>query len=292
MTSVNLDVSEVLENIKELDYICAICTEYLVDPVNLPNCGHVFCQECVNQILFDSRISNFGSTSNPKIKCPICRSESRFHDRDTIKPNILLSQLIPMLEFDGYSDRVETYQTDRDQNEIMRSFILSEYCEKLVGEIGKYMSSLENGGATIKQTVRAMKKKFPERDNIVIEILLVLSKLLKNVIIIHNEYVIRKRAEDVTKYLTKHVKTISGSDAVLLLTPFTAININVDIKPSKLEKKLRSYWDNNRDKILEHISNAEWKSEESGMCIQIHSVPDANDNILNQMIQMMNSSER
>ena len=67
------------------DLICPLCTEPLEDPLSANQCGHTFCQKCINQ--------TFYIMSN----CPICRRPLSLYNFQPVTIRPFLNQLNQLL---------------------------------------------------------------------------------------------------------------------------------------------------------------------------------------------------
>lgn len=65
------------KNIDYYDLKCVICQSIYINPVVLKNCGHEFCEECINE------------WKNHNINCPICRKEYIGHNISFSLNNII-----------------------------------------------------------------------------------------------------------------------------------------------------------------------------------------------------------
>lgn len=55
------------EKVKELDYTCPICNHVLCCPLNIPECGHLFCAHCLQEWYRNTM------EQERMIQCPVCR---------------------------------------------------------------------------------------------------------------------------------------------------------------------------------------------------------------------------
>lgn len=79
------------------DFDCCICSDLLYEPVSLP-CGHNICHE---------HCSNDESNTED---CPLCRAK---YTPSTLKPNIMLCQIIERTYTDEYNKRRSEYQAGK-----------------------------------------------------------------------------------------------------------------------------------------------------------------------------------
>lgn len=63
-------------------YKCAICCEFMNDPVGCGNCASRFCHACLNRVAAGAAAANNINNSSSLPKCPTCRVEFRFMVRD------------------------------------------------------------------------------------------------------------------------------------------------------------------------------------------------------------------
>ena len=105
-----IPTNETAANTEELDNICGICHQTLVDgedaemtPIKLMACNHAFHYECL-QCFFDSGRSS---------KCPYCRTEILFREPD---PAWWLEDLLDWVDEEFLKDYPE-YATDPHDNE-------------------------------------------------------------------------------------------------------------------------------------------------------------------------------
>ena len=71
-----MDVPTLMDNLKE-EVSCSVCMQLYREPKQLP-CLHIFCLECLNNIVRTS-------ARHGKIKCPLCQIEVAVPERGTMK---------------------------------------------------------------------------------------------------------------------------------------------------------------------------------------------------------------
>ena len=58
-----IDVDLIVGNYGKEDYICAVCTDLLEDPITLKACEHMFCRACIDEVI-----------RTGESRCPVCRT--------------------------------------------------------------------------------------------------------------------------------------------------------------------------------------------------------------------------
>ena len=83
--------------LKNLNVVCSICTDILVDPVDLLDCQHTFCKQCIAQWIEGKR-NRTGRSGNLNVPCPDCRRPIK-NRKDVVQAHRFIRNTLSEMEF-------------------------------------------------------------------------------------------------------------------------------------------------------------------------------------------------
>jgi len=242
--------SQKLNQIKDIDIVCGICMEVLVEPTSLNSCGHTYCVECITKYWFAKQDADF--------MCPVCKKTTHICSIDDFQGNNIITQLIETLKPKGYKRRKEEYFEQKKMYVLLRKYANSNMFRTLLIEMEKYFDKGEDESSKVSCTmielIRAMKSKFPQTKNVAVEVKTVLSSILNaRMICIHGNQMFKCDPLSVSSYVQENIASMNANDVAALLKPFSGMNYEIESTPSKLKTLIRDYQENNLEKIYNYL---------------------------------------
>ena len=110
--------------------LCIICHEVMEAPISLQQCGHTFCQTCID--MYQS------SSSSPSQRCPMCRvpitgTHPNFFARDTID---MLQVKCPHHQHHSVTTKVWECNSDNNNGDL----VITEYFDCVQYEYNSFQA--------------------------------------------------------------------------------------------------------------------------------------------------------
>jgi hypothetical protein len=269
--------------IKEIDIMCGICMEILVEPTSLNSCGHSYCVECITNYWHSSRNSNFS--------CPVCKTTTHICSVDDFKGSNIITQLIETINPKGYKARKEEYYEQKKMNTLLRKYVHSQNFTRFLPELEKYFNDSDTGSCSMRELTRVMRSKFPGVKNIQLELKVVLSSLFKErFITIHDENMIKADPRAISAYIQENIHIMKSNDVAELLKPFTHMSYEIPNSPSRLTTLLRNYQEKNLERIYKYILD-EYGNQLNDEDSDDHEEPAASPSSLIRSLGQLSSEE-
>ena len=241
-------IIEKYKEITEIGWTCPLCSETLVEPTNLSGCGHVFCKECIEQMVFNT------SSISMIIKCPTCRATAHPCQVRASEPNVKLANIINIINPEGYEERKKEYFSLKEKYMAIRKFLHTSYVGQVLNLFGDFMNDIPKKGVTVSQMAGVIRENFPSSRMPVMETKLLLATCLRGLVVIHKKRILRKNAEDMESYIQENAENMTGLELANFVRPFTALNYELNNTGiTGLERELMLYLDNNLDRIVKYL---------------------------------------